>query len=223
MIKKYLILSFLFLTIATGYTQEYFEGEIQYNIEYVALNKNISTEYLKKEVGGSFTAYVKEDRYAMIYHAGGTNGWMKIIVRLDQGYYYTEFEKQDTIARTKFAPEKRELFLFERNHDEKKEVLGEMCESVTINHHPGDDIPFAKEIRSVHYFSPKYRLNKEKYKDYGNGFWNDYVKESGAISIRNETEYAPFFKSISEAVSIEEKKVPSSLFEPNSHKTLKEE
>ncbi|MGX1929611.1 hypothetical protein [Flagellimonas sp. 2504JD4-2] len=223
MIKKYLLYFFLFAYINSGYSQDYFEGEIQYKIEYEALNQNISTEYLEKEIGKSFTAHVKEDRYSMIYNADGTNGWMKIIVRLDKGYYYTEFEKQDTITKTKFAPEKRELFLFERNHAEKKEVLDELCESVTIVHHPGEEIPFAQEIRGTHYFSPKYRLNKEKYKDYGNGFWNRYVNESGAISIRNETEYVPFFKSISEAVSIEEKQIPDSLFEPNRDKPLKED
>ena len=80
-----------------------------------------------------------------------------------------------------------------------------------------------RRVSNTLYFSPKYRLNKEKYKDYGNGFWNDYVKETGAISIRNETEYTPFFKSISKAVSIMEKEIPNSLFEPNSNKPLKEE
>ena len=85
MIKKYLAFSIFLAINVTCYSQHYFEGEIQYNIEYVALNKNISIEYLEKEVGDSFTAYVKEDKYSMVYHADGTNGWMKIIVRLDQG------------------------------------------------------------------------------------------------------------------------------------------
>ncbi|TAI47138.1 hypothetical protein [Flagellimonas allohymeniacidonis] len=203
------------------HSQEYFEGELLYKIEYETLNKNISAEYMAKEFGDSFTAFVKEDRYTMIYNGSGSNGWMKIIVRLDEGYSYTEYEKLDTIAKTKFAPETSPLLLFERNHKEKKEVMGELCESVTINVLPGEDMSFVKEIRGTHYFSPKYRLNPEKYKEYGNGYWNDYVKESGAISIRNETEYQPFFISTSVAVNIEEMKLDDSLFEPNPNKPIR--
>ncbi|WP_151894054.1 hypothetical protein [Patiriisocius marinistellae] len=82
------------------YGQEYFEGEIIYEIEYEPINPNIPKEYLENEFGKSFNAYIKEDRYAMIYHGNGLKGWMKTIVRLDLGYSYTEFEKSDTIAKT---------------------------------------------------------------------------------------------------------------------------
>lgn len=220
LIKAPIVTALLFTYSLTG--QDFFEGELHYKMEFEALNKNISAEFMAKEYGDSFVAYVKEDRYAMIYNGSGTNGWMKTIVRLDEGYSYTEYEKLDTIVKTKFAPEIDRLVLFERNHKEQKEVMGEICESVTINMLPGEDMPFLKEIKGTHYFSPKYRLNPEKYKDYGSGYWNDYVKESGAISIRNETEYQPFFISTSEAVSIEEKELDDSLFEPNPNKSIRE-
>ena len=63
----------------------------------------------------------------MIYHGKGQQGWMKIIVRLDKGYSYTEFEKLDTITKSKFGTEKNDLIRFERNQNDEKIILGEKC------------------------------------------------------------------------------------------------
>lgn len=217
------ILKFLLLLIVSNiYGQEYFEGELNYKIEYQAINPNISTEYLAKELGDSFTAYVKEDRYMMIYHGKGQLGWMKIIVRLDQGYSYTEYEKKDTIIKTKFGLEKEKLLELKRNSDDRREVLGELCESITLNYEPSDPESFFQILRGKYYFNPKYKLNSKLYENYTDGFWNLFVKESESISIRNETEFYPLFKAIQEAISIEEKEISIEVFEPNSSKIILE-
>lgn len=220
MIKKTLLPIVLLFAIIC-HPQEYFEGEIQYKVEYEALNKHMSAEYMAKEFGDSFTAYIKEDRYAMVYNGSGTKGWMKVIIRLDEGCTYTEYEKVPTISKKKFSPEKNELLLFERNHKEQKNVLGEKCESVTMKQKPSEDTPFLDEITGTHYFSPRYKLNAEKYKDHQEGYWNKYVDESGAISIRNETEYSPFFITTSEAISVKTKEMDDGLFEPNPNKDIR--
>jgi hypothetical protein len=219
-----LLQSFFFLILISNvYGQDYFEGEINYKIEYETLNPNIPASYLETELGKSFTAYVKEDRYAMIYHATGQQGWMKIIVRLDQGYSYTEFQKSDTIVKSKFGTENNELIEFKRNLEDKKLVLGELCESITINYKPTDPKSFFQTFRGKYYFDPKYKLNANLYKNYTDGFWNLYVKESESISIRNETEFSPLFRAIQEAISIEIKDTPFSMFEPNVSKIINEE
>ena len=222
MLKKTLF-TIVFLFVIVCQSQEYFEGEIQYEVEFEALSEHMSAEFMAKEFGNSFTAYIKEDRYALVYNGSGTKGWMKVIIRLDEGCSYTEYEKVPTISKAKFSPEKNELLLFERNHKEQKNVLGEKCESVTINQRPSEDIPFVKEIKGTYYFSPKYSLNPEKYKDHQEDYWNKYVEESRAISIRNETEYSPFFVSTSEAISVKQKKMDDSLFEPNPNKEIRSE
>lgn len=201
--------------------QDFFEGELNYKIEYQSNNENLPTSMLEREFGTSFTAYVKEDRYAMIYHGKGQQGWMKIIVRLDEGYSYTEFEKLDTITKNKFGTEKNHLIKFERNQNDKKIILGEKCESITLQYKPKDSISFFTEMRGKYYFNPKYKLNAKRYSEYTDGFWNLFVKESNAISIRNETEFYPLFKSIEEVTSIVEKNIDKAVFEPNPNKTLK--
>ena len=215
------LLGFIFLISINCFSQEYFEGELNYNIEYESNNESISTNFLKKEFGVSFTAYVKEDKYAMIYYGKGQKGWMKVIVRLDEGFKYTEFEKSDTIVKTKFGKEKNDLISFKQNTDEKKEILGTECESITIEYEEGDSDSFIKEVRGKYYFDPKYKLNSALYSKYTDGFWNLYVKESESVSIRNEVEFYPLFKSIQEVTSIVEKKIDNTMFEPNKEKIIK--
>jgi len=67
---------------------------------YETLSPDIYVSYLEKEIGTSFTAYIQEDRFAMIYHATGEQGWMKAIIRLDENYTYIEYEKSDVIVKT---------------------------------------------------------------------------------------------------------------------------
>ena len=218
-VLKLKALLFLFLT-SSVYGQEYFEGQIEYKIEYESINSNIPKDYLSTEFGDSFTAFIQEDRYSMIYYGKGELGWMKIIVRLDEGYSYTEYEKKDTISKTKFGLEKEKLLEFNHNSDDKKIVLGELCESITIKDEPSDPNSFFRTFSGKYYFNPKYKLNSKLYTNYTDGFWNLFVKESNSISIRNETEFYPFFKAVQEAISIDKKIIPSKMFEPNNSKVI---
>lgn len=213
----------LLLLVSNIYGQEYFEGEINYKIKYEPINPNIPTNYLETELGKTFTAFVKEDRYAMIYQATGQKGWLKVIVRLDQGYSYTEFERSDTIVKTKFGKQKEELIKFNRNSANKKEILGELCESVSITYKSTDPESFFQMFNGTYYFDPRYKLNKNLYENYTDGFWSLYVEESESISIRNETEFYPLFKAVQEATSITEKQIPFSIFEIDENKVITEE
>ena len=50
--------------------------------------------------------------------------------------------------------------------------------------------------------------------------WNLYVNEAKAISLRNEIEFSPYFKSIQEAVSLEQQPIDESHFIVNTDKTI---
>lgn len=218
------IASFFFLLMITTMSgQEYFEGVLEYKVSYESTSEFIPTETLKSEFGTSFTAYVQEDRYAMIYHATGQFGWMKVIVSLKEGYSYTEFEKSDTISKTKLNIGQEELIEFKRNSDNKKLILNDWCESVTINFKPSGPDVFYQEHRGTHYFNPKYKLNAKLYENYTDGFWNLFVSESNAISLRNETEFFPLFKKVDEATSVVAKDVSDAMFNLNPAKTVLEQ
>lgn len=214
-----LLLFFLFTTLV--HAQKYFEGQIEYKIEYEILNQNIPETYLKEALGDAFTAYVKEDKYIMVYNSNGDLGWRKTTIRLDEGFAYTEYERSDTIFKRRLDTKKDSLIEIRRHSDDKKMILGEMCEYVSLKYSSPDvDAPF-NLTNGRHYFNPKYRLNPKKYKNYHSGFWNLYVKEAEAISIRNEHLYAGLFISISEAVEVKEEEIPDSLFELDENKIIK--
>jgi len=200
--------------------QDYFEGVIQYKMTYESLNENIPVAFFETELGVAFTAYVQEDRYAMVHQGIGELGWMKTIIRLDEGYIYTEYEKSDTITKKKFGVEQEILLEFKRNKNNIQHVLGLPCESITLNIKNRDPNEVFEVIEGKYYFNPKYKLNPKHYKNYNDEFWNLYVKEAKAVSLRNEIVAKPYFKAVQEAVKISEEKVTDRLFEPNEEKVI---
>ncbi|RKN80753.1 hypothetical protein [Ulvibacterium marinum] len=208
-----LVIFFLLFSSRALYSQKYFEGQIEFKIEYDSYTPHLPVEYLKKEFGDSFTAHIKEDKYVIIYNSSAEYGWSKEIVRLDEGYIYLEFEKKDTIVKTPLVENNSTLLEIRKNKKDKRRVLGKKCAYVVLKYettHP-DYPPLI--IQGMHYYSTKYKLNPKMYKDYNSGFWNRYVQLAKAISIRNENTYEGLYKSISEATSIKKSIVPDEVFE----------
>ena len=201
-------------------SQKYFEGVIQYKISYESLNENIPVEFFRSELGSAITAYFKEDRFAMVHQGNGELGWMKTIVRLDQGYTYTEYAKSDTITKKQFGKDQEILLEFKPNKGDIKEVLNLPCESITLNIKMKDANEVFSEVHGTYYFHPKYKLNPKHYNNYSDEFWNLYVEESEAVSLRHDIVAKPYFKAVQEAVEIKEEKVTDRIFEPNEEKVI---
>lgn len=218
-----LALLFLLLPISNSYAQEYFEGVITYDVTYESVHPAIEKELLEYTMGSSFTAYILEDRYTSIYNTKGETGWTKVTVRLDEGYTYTEYEKSDTIVKSKFNARSENLISLQKHTSNPKEVMGSMCNYVTMTVEDTDPNVWYTLHTGTYYYSPKYALNPTYYKEYTNGHWNQYVAEAKAVSIYNINEYRPYFTSYSKATAIEEKQIDISFFEPNPKKVVVEE
>ena len=211
---------FIFLCITHSYAQEYFEGVVNYTISYESLNKNIPKSLFETQIGTKMTAYIKEDRYAMVFDGKGELGWSKTIVRLDEGYTYTEYEKNDTIIKEKFGNIKDTLIDFKRNKNDKKIIFNESCQSISLSYKSDDSEAYFSETYGTYYFNPKYKLNSKLYKNYTDGFWNLYVEETEAVSLRNEIELRPLLRAVQEAESISKEELSNKYFEPNKEKTI---
>lgn len=146
---------------------------------------------------------------------------MKSIIRLDEGFSYLLYENSDTIYKSSLEIINDKLLNLKIVTNDKKEVFGEMCDYVILDYKTGDPNAFFKVVRGKHYFNPKYRLNSKMYKDYKSGFWNQYVNEANAISIRNEHEYEGLFKSVSYATDIIEQEISDEIFVIDSDKFIK--
>jgi len=216
-------LLFILSYSSSSQAQDYFKGIIQYKVSYESLHPNIQKQVLERSLGTSFTAYILEDRYATVYNIEGDKGWRKVIVRLDEGYTYTEYEKSDTIVKSKFGNSNEKLITAKKNKQSPKEVLGEKCQSVTLTTENTDPDAWYTLHSGTYYYSPKYKLNPQQYEGYVDGFWNEYVERAKAVSIWNKNEFRPYFTSISEATSIEEKEVDLTFFNPTTGKIIVED
>ncbi len=219
---RFILFTFLTLLVSSGYAQNYFEGEIYYQIVYDSSSNKLSKNSLIQEMGDSLTAYIKPDKFVLKHNTKGKYGRKRTIFLLAEGFSYIEYEKYDTILKFDLKKKSGELVSFEHNRDERKFVLNQLCESITIEFKSTDkDDYFQKKTGKYYFSSEKYKLNPEFYKNYRSNFWNLYVEKSGSISLWNEIEYFPIFKSTQQAYAIINTKVPDSLFEINTGKYIK--
>lgn len=221
--KKLLFFCFLLCLINTLHAQEYFEGEVHFKITYTPLLDGLSEELFVRELGDTLIGYVQESRYIMESNTNGAFGKSKVILLLDENIAYTISEKSDTIYKSALNQENNKLLEISRNDNDIKTVLGDECPSINLvieNVNPS--IPYRKS-NSTYYYNPKYKLNKKAYAIHKQGYWNRFVDEAGAISVRNESTFEPLYKSVMSAFDIIPKDVPDSLFEIDlSGKIIKE-
>lgn len=218
-----LFLSYLFFLCSLGIvqSQEYFEGEIYYHIEYDLLNDKLSKNILIQEMGDSIVAYIKSDKFILMHNTKGKLGNKRTIFLLKEGYGYIDFEKSDTIMKFGLSKKSGELIKFSRNYKDKRHILNELCESITIEFKTIKN-DLVQEHRGKYYFSSKkQRLDPKFYKNYKNNYWNLFVQESESISLRNEIEYFPAFKFVQQAYAIVKREIPDSIFQINKNKHVK--
>lgn len=219
--KSFKLLLCVFVFSYYSFSQEYFEGEVYYKIDYESFIKNLPKEALAKEMGDTLVGYIQENKYAMTFNTKGELGANKTIVLLAEGYSYMDFAKSDTIYKSKLDKEPGSLLKFRHNPEDKKSILGDLCESITINYEatPGS---FYKTRNAKYYFNTKYTLNPNMYKNHKENFWHLFVGESKSITVRNEVEYLSLFKSTQQAYKIVKKKIPDDFFKIDKTKFIKE-
>lgn len=211
--KKYLLSILLILTTSLNIqSQEYFEGEVHFKTTYETLVESVPNELLIKEFGDSLVGYVQENRYIMKSNTRGASGEQTFLMLMDQNLVYFVQEKSDTIYRYPINQVKEELLEVHKIKDETKIILGDACPAIVLNTKNVDPKnPFTVTL-GKYYYNPKYKLNKEAYKNHKSGHWNAFVNESGAISVRNEVRHEPIYKSVMEAYLILPKEIPDELF-----------
>ena len=205
-------LLFIFLNAKS---QEYFEGEVHFKTTYESLLQNVPKELLIQEFGDTLIGYVQENRYIMKSNTSGDSGEQTLLMLMDENSIYFVQEKSDTIYRYPIDKGTEELLDVHKIKDETKVILGDVCPAVVLNTKNNDsESPFTVSL-GRYYYNPKYKLNKEAYRNHKSGHWNAFVNESGAISVRNEVRHEPIYKSVMEAFKIIPKKIPDELFDIN--------
>lgn len=218
--KHTLFIFCCFLIAISCSAQDYFEGEIKYKITYKSLAPDLDDSFWVQQAGDTITAHIQENQFVMLSNSSGELGWSKVTVFLDKGYGLTEFEHLDTIYKRNFSSFQQELISIERNQSDPKEILGELCESVSIEQKAIENGQTVYVSNATHYFNPKYKLNKELYKNYTVSFWDLYAQESGAISLYSDVNMFPYYDSIQEAFWIEQKSINPTIFDIPTNKII---
>lgn len=191
---------------------KYFEGEVHFTISVKSLDENTPTAIFEQEIGNKMIGKVKEKKYLMLQNSGGELGHMKMIYLLEEGIGYIEYENRDTIEQFRIDTSPGELLEIKRNKQPKKEILGELRESVTIRYKPKMYSEYLDEVSGTYYFHSDYKLNPEYYKNHKSGYWNLFVNESGSISIRNEIVHYPLLEALYEVEQILVKEIDEEEF-----------
>ncbi|MEM9824305.1 MAG: hypothetical protein AAF985_24685, partial [Bacteroidota bacterium] len=125
----------------------------------------------------------------------------------------------DTIYQYSLEESSGELLEFRRDKTPRKVILGDSCESVFIRYFPRLE-PGITEVQVRYYFHPKYRADPRFYKKHKISFWNLFIEETGAISLRNEVINYPRYKVLYKAEEIIEQPIEEKAFEINPNKTV---
>ncbi len=201
----------------------YFEGEVHFDISNLSLNKMIPKEILDPEAGTKMIGKVKRNKYITYINTSGKKGKTKVIYLLEEAIGYIEYENSDTITKISLEENKDKLLEIKLNKTDKKEILGDSCESISMKFIPDENYGIVSSVHEVHYFNPKYRLDKKLYVTHKVNFWNQFVNLSGSISVRNENIVYPLFKTVMEATQIIEKEISEEEFKLNPSKIVKAE
>ena len=196
---------------------KYFEGEVKFHVSSKSLDKRIPDEVFQNFIGESMIGIVKEDYYKTISINKQGDSILMYFDLTGLKIYYDD-RSLDTIYWYPLDANPGELIDVVRNEKPKKKILGEERESITIKYISDD--PYIDEYEGTYYFHPDYQLNRTLYKNHKESFWNLFVNETGAISIRNEIKAAPLYSVIYEAYEIVERDILMNEFELDSNKVI---
>ena len=215
MTYKLIVLALIIFVSTSAQSQKYFEGEVHFKTEYESFLETIPQELLIQEFGDTLVGYVQERRYIMKSNTKGAIGSQTMIMLMDENLVYLIQEKSDTIFKYPMDKVQEKLLEVHKIKDETITVLGDPCPALILNtKNMNQESPFTVSL-GKYYYNPKYKLNKDAYKNHKSGHWDSFVNESGAISVRNEVRHEPLYKSVMEAFLILPKEIPDELFDIN--------
>ena len=199
---KTMTLTFLVLTLSTAAMSQDFQGIVTYEIEI----KNPMPDKMPDSI--FFARLDGKTTITQVYHYR-ENQYKSIMGPEKMVQHYDPESKRLYVYRigsdsatwsdgTKYMDE---IISIEKI-EETAEVLGEECQAIKIDSKMGE---------TTYYFSKKYKLDAEKFSGHKYGFWEDYLKETGALPMKWVVK-SPFSYMISTVTQIEEKELPDDVF-----------
>jgi hypothetical protein len=196
--KTHCYLILMFLASVLSLQAQTFEGKITYSVAYESKVPNVSNDQLGMFMGATQEYYIKEGAYKTL--SNGQYFQMQLYVNVENRLY-NKMAPSDTLywidGAFVDAPIKGSKLL-----EEKVEVMGLKCSILEVTTTTG---------KTTYYFSEKYEMSPEFYKDHNFGGWNYFVQKTEALPLKIVTEGAEY-NTVSIATSVEAMKLNDTFF-----------
>ena len=203
---KKIIFIITLLIAGLSYAQD-FEGVVHYKRTFTIIDNRISIDQLEKDYGKKSTVYIKNGYYKSIDDSDFMT--MQLYRYTDQKMYF--FNKNtDTLfyLSTNFREKNKYEFHLKKQTDT---ILGVVCDRL--------EVKINANLTYIYYFSSKYSLDPEFYKNYTLINKNEILNRMKSIYLKF-TGISKDYILTSEAVKIELKKLDESIFDIPKHKIL---
>lgn len=200
--KKLILLFFTLIFSLSTFCQD-FQGIVTYKFEIKnPMPDRILDSLFISRIGGKSTMtqiyYYKDNKYkSVIKETKTVQLYDPKTIRLYN--YKVESDTATWSDGTKYIDKIVEI----ERIDEIENILGFDCQAIRIKSKMGE---------TVFFFSNKYKLDAEKFKGHKYGFWEDYLKETGALPLKFVMKTA-FSYIISTAIDIREENLSDNIFE----------
>jgi hypothetical protein len=209
--------SLLFLQSNTVKGQtDYFEGVIEYKIEYDTKNFRYSKSMLSEIYGSKVISKFKDGNFRDEYYNDQGKLVRTSILNLEAKTYYYDLNGFDTlyysdIDKTDYETSIQQL--------DDMHVLGSDCwviKSTSVKKNDSNLVPVVLKF----FYSKELKLNPEWYSEYIDGAYNEIHKLAPGIEIKTES-YGPNFTIIKSMVSKTEADISEEEFRIKTRKLLK--
>jgi len=195
--------------------EEYFEGVIEYSIDYKLINTSISKEKLKRFLGTkiirSFRKGNWRDEY---YNDKGALVRISILNQTNKKYYY-EMLGNDTVYYSDIN-----ITNYNTTIEQLSDTTISNHECWTIKSLSVRDCSQSDTVESVFYISKQLKVDSDWFANYIDGGYNEIYKIAPGISIASEHTNADFIQ-IRKLVSKRNEKIDDSEFKVESNKYVK--
>lgn len=195
--------------------QEYFEGVIEYSVEYDIKNPSLSKEKLKQHYGSKVITKFSEGNFRDEYYNNEGTLLRTSILNLSKKHYYIEFHEIDTVYYSDINTTDY-ITTIEQLLDTN--IQNNDCWVIKSISNKNDSKP--ESVITKYYISKNLKVNPNWYVNYVDGGYNRIYKSAPGITVKSEY-FNSNFTVIKSIVSTKMKVVDISDFKIKLDKVLK--
>lgn len=195
-------------TSKAKFNDNYFEGELHFDLEFESYSDEYSIESLQTKYGIKMIQLIKHEEYLINYSFPDDLSNLKILFDLKNQLGLTEIKNHDTILQFELNKNQDELIFTKLDTTDQVNINGEQCNSVIIRYNSKSTSEDIDYIQAKYYYNSNYKINQEIFKNQNFNFLNLYYQLSnGSLILGDEVVYYPKYKIKHNLRKIKQRKI----------------